>query len=942
MGRLFRSLRSRRKPLALLLAYLAGSWFVLQLMDVLLGNDGMPSWAVSATLIVLGIGLVALTVIVFPQLRGSTPHQLAAIWFADIANYSDLMARDEARMLVLVQLFQGVVRRTVRDHDGRIVKFIGDEALAHFNSTHSAVEAALHFREEYTRQATESWGEPPPLRIGVHVGDVAMTEDGDLYGDGVNVASRIERAAQPGQVLVSAYVWQQLRQNPAFHFEQIDHPPFKGVADVQVFKVDGSGAGAIPEPSSGRVLPLLPFDRRTMATIAGLILLACLVLVYVVTRDRGPDLGANSAVASAATPGIVVLPFSVSGDEPEGWNVEMVDLLSRNLDGVTGFGTIDSRTVLANWDNAFGGDDSPELERILTFARRTGARYGVVGRAVSIGSTVRMSADVYDLRGKGRIGGAIVEGVPDSLFQLVDRLTIELVQIIPVEEGSELGSIGLARITTGSLSALNAYLEGLQLYRHSDYNGAFERYERATQIDSTFALAYYMQALSAGWGGLEESAEYLKKAARHSNRLPPREALIVRGILALHSGSLESRELVEQAIRRYPGDHEAWAALGEVYFHLGPQLLMNPMTADSAFERAVEIDPTVGADYQHLIDNSFGLHASGDRARSFVTAYEALAPQSREAPLYEVGFQLAFGDSRERQAGWHVVDTLPGDHARFVARNLFWHPSLLALSEAVFASISPSDPGRARGLASVRFSRGRVAGALEELSKPEVAEDIGLALSYLASAWGMQIPDSHVERVLRRIDLASAPPEVVFFVGAFGVDRNRRDDVTAARERLVALADSLLASGDRYGAEFAVGAAEALAGYERWRLDGRSQEALGTLIQAQRQATGYLDARLMANSAIRIWLSHLAIELGDLPTAESYLRSFYGLREPFATSAEFELARVLDRQERFAEAEQRYARFMTAWSTADPVLGDRLQVARSRLEVIRAERGRRD
>jgi hypothetical protein len=231
---------------------------------------------------------------------------------------------------------------------------------------------------------------------------------------------------------------------------------------------------------------------------------------------------------------------------------------------------------------------------------------------------------------------------------------------------------------------------------------------------------------------------------------------------------------------------------------------------------------------------------------------------------------------------------------------------------------------------------------LEELSKPEIAEDVSLALSYLASAWGMPVPASHVDRVLTRIDLARATPEVAFFVGAFGVDRDRQADVALARERLTRLADSLHASGDRYGSDFAAGAEKALAGYERWRLDGQSQEALGTLIQAQREATGYLGAPLLANSAIRIWLSHLATELDDLPTAERYLRSFYGIREPFATSAEFELARVLDRQERFAEAEQRYARFLTAWNAADPVFENRLQVARSRIEVIRAERTRRD
>src|SRR5512145_479533 len=124
MDRLFRSLYSRRKPIAVVLAYLAFCWLVLQLVDVFLRGDGLSRWAASAVFVVLGAGLVTISTIVFRRMAPETPaHQLAAIWFADIANYSDLMARDEARAIVLVHLFQGVARRTVRDHDGRIVKF---------------------------------------------------------------------------------------------------------------------------------------------------------------------------------------------------------------------------------------------------------------------------------------------------------------------------------------------------------------------------------------------------------------------------------------------------------------------------------------------------------------------------------------------------------------------------------------------------------------------------------------------------------------------------------------------------------------------------------------------------------------------------------------------------------------------------------------------------
>src|SRR5947208_12855857 len=132
--------------------------------------------------------------------KKSLPHHLAALWFADIAGYSKRGLEDERGALELVELLQTLSRSTVQLYEGRVVKFLGDAVLAEFPSTEMAVRAAAVLSKEYAKQSAKS-GRAHDLRIGVHLGDVAVDADGDLYGDGVNAAARIESSGQsrPGR-----------------------------------------------------------------------------------------------------------------------------------------------------------------------------------------------------------------------------------------------------------------------------------------------------------------------------------------------------------------------------------------------------------------------------------------------------------------------------------------------------------------------------------------------------------------------------------------------------------------------------------------------------------------------------------------------------------------------------------------------------------------------
>ena len=190
--------------------------------------------------------------------KTSLPHHLVALWFADIAGYSERAAQDERGALQLIEILQALSRSTVHGHEGRLVKFLGDAVLAEFPSTEMAVRAATSLSQQF-REESATTGRAHDLRIGVHVGDVAVDADGDLYGDCVNAAARIEAAVDPGQVAVSEDVWRQIRGRGGFRFEPMGGRDLKGVGSIDLYVVS---------PEEIRRVPRFPV-RKTTASVPG-------------------------------------------------------------------------------------------------------------------------------------------------------------------------------------------------------------------------------------------------------------------------------------------------------------------------------------------------------------------------------------------------------------------------------------------------------------------------------------------------------------------------------------------------------------------------------------------------------------------------------------------------------------------------------------------------
>lgn len=851
----------------------------------------------------------------------SLRHRLAAIWFADIVDFSRQAERDEDAALDAVRRLQGAARSVVSRHDGRVVKLLGDGVLAEFDSSESAVRAACRLVDELDGD--------PPIRVGIHVGDVATTEDGDVYGSGVNVASRICDAAPSGGVAVSEDVQRQLRQRSVFRFEPLGGRELKGVGSVEMYRVTVDPAAATGAEEWDEALPAersrgpwyRRHPRRTVAALIAALAFGILGIVATV-RDGDPGSGVDTVIAESAAPGIAVLPFGVTGTDLGEWREGMVDLLSTNLDGVDGLRAIESGTVMARWRERTGSGGEADTRTALEVARSAGARYAIVGRVIGIGDGVRLAASLYDVESGERLGRSQVEGPIEEVWGLVDRLTVDLLGHL-LETGADRFSVDLAGVTTDSLDALKAFLEGEARFRRSDFAGALAAFQRAVEIDSTFALAHYRSAQSIGWGNLGEDGEdALRRAAAHLDRLTPRDRLVVRGTRLLDAGSLEAIEILERATRLYPDDPGAWFQLGEAYYHLGPQALVEPGRSEDPFERTIEIDASLSPAYIHPIENAFGLHADSARARRLIDAYARHAPGAIEVPLYRTGWSLAFGDAGQRREALRTVDTLEPPAIRFVLRNLLWHPSLLALHEEVLTRPPPSRRDRF-GLANVRLRRGRLDAAVADFFHPSVTADRNAAaraarraaLLYRARAWGAPIEASTVDAAIAAVvDRDSLMP---FFAGAHAADEGRWDAHRSAIAALVGRARRHEEAGESGAAAFARESARALRVYGAWRR-GETVDAADTLVIVQREATGNRDLREEVNATIRLWLAELAREAGDVEREIEYLTSFWGKRAALDVFAERRLARLLERSGSDEAARRAYDRVATAWRDADP------------------------
>jgi len=318
----------------------------------------------------------------------SMKRRLAAILAADIAGYSRLMHGDEAATVRDLKAHQSVILPLIGRHGGRIIDTAGDGILAEFPSVIGATECAVEIQTVMTER-NESVPESRRMRfrIGINLGDV-IHDEARIYGDGINIAARLESLAEPGGVLVSRVVHDQVRGRLPYTFEDIGERQVKNIEHpVHVYRLRFAGAPA-SAPAAGITRDARTDRRRWIVWgLAGFLLFFGTAAAWWMGSRYLPDQRADSPDAPRLS--IVVLPFSnLSGDPSQEYFADgITEDLTTDLSRIAGSFVISRNTAFTFKGKAV---DSRQVGREL------GVRYVLEGSVRRMGGTVRVNAQLID------------------------------------------------------------------------------------------------------------------------------------------------------------------------------------------------------------------------------------------------------------------------------------------------------------------------------------------------------------------------------------------------------------------------------------------------------------------------------------------------------------------------------------------------------------------
>jgi len=325
--------------------------------------------------------------------RERVERRLAAILAVDVAGYSRLMGEDEEGALAALR----AVRRELADpkiaeHRGRIVKTTGDGLLAEFASVVDAVRCAVELqREMITRNAAIPAQHRVEFRMGINLGDIII-EDGDIFGDGVNIAARLEALAEPGGICLSAAAYEQVRDRLDLAFDDLGEQQVKNIArPVRVFRVTLTHPGAMAPGS--------PLSR-----IAG----------EGAERQRREAGEGKQALPLPDKPSLAVLPFqNLTGDAEQEYFVDgMVEEIT------TAIARLPWLFVIAR-NSAFTYKGKPvDVKQV---AQELGVRYVLEGSMRKAGNRVRITGQLIDTTTGAHIWAERFDGALDDIFDLQDQ-----------------------------------------------------------------------------------------------------------------------------------------------------------------------------------------------------------------------------------------------------------------------------------------------------------------------------------------------------------------------------------------------------------------------------------------------------------------------------------------------------------------------------------------
>jgi TolB-like protein/class 3 adenylate cyclase/Flp pilus assembly protein TadD len=570
-------------------------------------------------------------------------RKLTAILSADVVGYSRLMGEDEMATVSTMKSHRSLIAEKIRAFKGRVIDSPGDNILSEFGSIVDALTCAVEIQNELKEKNAElPENRKMVFRIGVNLGDVIEDED-RIYGDGVNIAARIESMADPGGVSISGTAFDSVRNKLRFGFEFLGEHQVKNIAHpVRVYRV-------LTDPSdAGKLVGAADVDRsimpKTMLAVAVVVFLLGATYFYLAhTPSKESATTKQTAPQEAGKPSIAVLPFANMSDDPqqEYFSDGMTDDLITDLSKVSGL-------MVISRNSTFTYKGKPV--QIKNVAQDLGVKYVLEGSVRKVGDQIRINAQLIDAEKDHHVWAERYDGQLADVFQLQDQITKKIVSALSANLTAQEGG-HRKEPETKNIQAYDAFLKGWNyflLHTPEDVAKAIPLLKKAIDLDPEYSRAYaalayvYWRSLDSGWREQLKmsitdarllASHYLEKALKKPTSTAYAIAAEISDRMLLME---EAVSYAQKAISLAPNDH--WAV-----FIMGHELIKTGKAKEGLayLRKALELDPhNPGRILQSM---SFGEFCLGN--------YEIAVSHGKRAyelnpAMTSVGCQLAIAYSK--------------------------------------------------------------------------------------------------------------------------------------------------------------------------------------------------------------------------------------------------------------------------------------------------------
>ena len=579
------------------------------------------------------------------------------------------MGADEEGTLHTLTTFREVMVALIKKHQGRVVNAPGDALLAEFESVVDAVKSAVEIQRELAKQNTElTTDRRMEYRIGINLGDV-MVDGEAIYGDGVNIAARLESLSEAGGICISGTAFDQVKNKLNLGYKYLGEQTVKNILEpVRVYQVlmEPEAAGKVIGEKKAKPRQ---WQKMVLIAVAILIVVAAAIAVWrLYLHPTRPPIEVASKEKMAFPlpdkPSIAVLPFVNMGGDPE--QAYFADGMTEDL--ITDLSKVAGLFVIARNSTFMYKGKATDIREV---AKTLGVRYVLEGSVRRSGAEVRVNAQLIDAATGGHVWADRYDGDLKNIFAFQDKVTRNVVTALAVELTKD-DRERVARRGTGNVQAYDIFLKGWQHYLRQtpeDFRVAIVHFKKAVELDPNYGRAYaalastYWEAYTRYWDvalGFSRTHEarfqaeqFLAKAMRDPTPL----AHQVASAMLLHSQQHdEAINEAKRAIAGDPNDADGYVALANALSFTG-----RASDALEQVERAIRLNPHFPPHYLY----QFGLARFGMKQLDVAaTSLERALTLNRDDYWSQRLLLATYGLLGRRADAAKLLETIKGNEKR--------------------------------------------------------------------------------------------------------------------------------------------------------------------------------------------------------------------------------------------------------------------------------------